>query len=80
MDGNGALGPQKRHLPRVAGHRAGDASAAERRLRLARGLKVEALTLYAFSVEELAGGRRRRIEFFDVSCCGNIFCGKKRCR
>jgi len=49
MDGNGRWA-QKRHLPRVAGHRAGTQSARMAIETCAR-LKVEALTLYAFSVE-----------------------------
>jgi undecaprenyl diphosphate synthase len=49
MDGNGRWA-QKRHLPRVAGHRAGTQSARIVIETCAR-LHVEALTLYAFSVE-----------------------------
>ena len=49
MDGNGRWA-QKRHLPRVAGHRAGTQSARTTIETCAR-LHVEALTLYAFSVE-----------------------------
>jgi undecaprenyl diphosphate synthase len=49
MDGNGRWA-QKRHLPRVAGHRAGTQSARTTIETCAR-LRVEALTLYAFSVE-----------------------------
>ena len=49
MDGNGRWA-QKRHLPRVAGHRAGTQSARMTIETCAR-LHVEALTLYAFSVE-----------------------------
>jgi len=49
MDGNGRWA-HKRHLPRVAGHRAGTQSARTTIETCAR-LKVEALTLYAFSVE-----------------------------
>ena len=49
MDGNGRWA-QKRHLPRVAGHRAGTQSARTTIETCAR-LKGEALTLYAFSVE-----------------------------
>lgn len=49
MDGNGRWA-QKRHLPRVAGHRAGTQSARSTIETCAR-LHVEALTLYAFSVE-----------------------------
>jgi undecaprenyl diphosphate synthase len=49
MDGNGRWA-QKRHLPRVAGHKAGTQSARTTIETCAR-LHVEALTLYAFSVE-----------------------------
>jgi undecaprenyl diphosphate synthase len=49
MDGNGRWA-QKRHLPRAVGHRAGTQSARTTIETCAR-LKVEALTLYAFSVE-----------------------------
>jgi len=49
MDGNGRWA-QKRHLPRVAGHRAGTNSARTTIETCAR-LHIEALTLYAFSVE-----------------------------
>ena len=49
MDGNGRWA-QKRHLPRIAGHRSGTQSARTTIETCAR-LKIEALTLYAFSVE-----------------------------
>jgi undecaprenyl diphosphate synthase len=49
MDGNGRWA-QKRHLPRVAGHRAGTQS-ARTTIETCAELHVEALTLYAFSVE-----------------------------
>jgi undecaprenyl diphosphate synthase len=49
MDGNGRWA-QKRHLPRIAGHRAGAHSIREV-VRLAGELGIEALTLYAFSTE-----------------------------
>ena len=49
MDGNGRWA-QQRHLPRVAGHRAGTKSARITIETCAR-LRIEALTLYAFSVE-----------------------------
>ena len=49
MDGNGRWA-QKRHLPRVAGHKAGVRTAREIIETCAR-LKIPALTLYAFSVE-----------------------------
>ena len=49
MDGNGRWA-QRRHLPRIAGHRAGVQAAREIIESCAR-LKVPALTLYAFSME-----------------------------
>lgn len=49
MDGNGRWA-QQWHLPRVAGHRSGTKSARVTIETCAR-LKIEALTLYAFSVE-----------------------------
>lgn len=49
MDGNGRWA-QKRHLPRIAGHRSGTKTARTTIETCAR-LKIETLTLYAFSVE-----------------------------
>jgi undecaprenyl diphosphate synthase len=49
MDGNGRWA-QKRHFPRIAGHRSGTQTARSTIETCAR-LHVEALTLYAFSVE-----------------------------
>ena len=49
MDGNGRWA-KARHLPRVAGHKAG-VEAVRRVTRAARALGIEALTLYAFSSE-----------------------------
>ncbi len=49
MDGNGRWA-QQRHLPRIAGHRSGTQSARTTIETCAR-LNIEALTLYAFSVE-----------------------------
>ena len=49
MDGNGRWA-KARHLPRVAGHKAG-VEAVRRVTRAARTLRIEALTLYAFSSE-----------------------------
>ena len=49
MDGNGRWA-KKRHLPRVAGHRAG-VEAVRNIVRAAGDLGLEALTLYAFSSE-----------------------------
>jgi undecaprenyl diphosphate synthase len=49
MDGNGRWAA-KRHLPRVAGHRAG-AEALRNALQAARDAGIEVLTVYAFSSE-----------------------------
>ena len=49
MDGNGRWA-QRRHLPRVAGHRAGVQS-ARTVIETCAKLKIPALTLYAFSLE-----------------------------
>jgi len=49
MDGNGRWA-QKRHLPRIAGHRSGT-QAARSTIETCARLKIEALTLYAFSME-----------------------------
>ena len=49
MDGNGRWAKQ-RHLPRVVGHQRG-VEAVRTLVRAARGLALEALTLYAFSTE-----------------------------
>lgn len=49
MDGNGRWA-LRRHLPRVAGHRAGTKT-ARTTIEACAKLKIEALTLYAFSVE-----------------------------
>lgn len=49
MDGNGRWA-QRRHLPRIAGHRAG-VKVARQVIETCAKLKVRALTLYAFSLE-----------------------------
>jgi undecaprenyl diphosphate synthase len=49
MDGNGRWA-QRRHLPRIAGHRKGTETARVT-IETCSRLKIEALTLYAFSVE-----------------------------
>ncbi|OJY63699.1 MAG: di-trans,poly-cis-decaprenylcistransferase [Sphingobium sp. 66-54] len=49
MDGNGRWA-KARHLPRIAGHRAG-AEAVRRTLRAASKFGIECVTLYAFSSE-----------------------------
>ena len=58
MDGNGRWA-KKRHLPRVAGHRAGVA-AVRSTVETAARIGVPALTLYAFSAENWK--RRPRTE------------------
>src|SRR3546814_15374461 len=57
MDGNGRWA-KKRHLPRVAGHRAG-VEAVRTIVRAAGDLGVEAMTLYAFSSENWRSEERR---------------------
>ena len=59
MDGNGRWA-QRRHLPRVAGHRAGVQSARTAIETCAR-LGIPALTLYAFSMETGAARKRKLI-------------------
>ena len=49
MDGNGRWA-QRRHLPRIAGHRAG-VKAAREIIETSASLKLPCLTLYAFSLE-----------------------------
>jgi undecaprenyl diphosphate synthase len=49
MDGNGRWA-QRRHLPRIAGHRAG-VKAAREIIETSARLKLQMLTLYAFSLE-----------------------------
>src|SRR6202451_2192281 len=49
MDGNGRWA-QRRHLPRIAGHRAG-VKAAREIIETSARLKLPCLTLYAFSLE-----------------------------
>jgi len=49
MDGNGRWA-QRRHLPRIAGHRAG-VRAARNVIETCANLRIPALTLYAFSME-----------------------------
>src|SRR6267154_1419186 len=57
MDGNGRWA-QRKHLPRAAGHRSGTQTARTTIETCAR-LNIEALTLYAFSVENW---RRPKVE------------------
>ena len=49
MDGNGRWA-KKRHLPRAVGHQRG-VEAVRRLVKAARAMKLQALTLYAFSTE-----------------------------
>ena len=56
MDGNGRWA-KKRHLPRIAGHRAGAHSIREI-VRLSGELRLRALTLYAFSTENWKSPRQ----------------------
>src|SRR5271168_1289264 len=49
MDGNGRWA-KRRHLPRIAGHRAG-ASSARQVIETCARMGIPALTLYAFSLE-----------------------------
>src|SRR6516164_5888999 len=69
MDGNGRW-TQKRHLPRVAGHRAGTQSARTTIETCAR-LHIEALTLYAFSVENWRRPKTE-VEFLMALLCEYI--------
>ena len=62
MDGNGRWAEQ-RHLPRVAGHKAG-AEALRRALQTAADFGVEVLTVYAFSSENW---RRSEEEVSDLT-------------
>src|ERR671929_2416447 len=57
MDGNGHWAA-RRNLPRIAGHRAG-ADAVRRAVETAARLRLECLTLYAFSTENW---KRPRLE------------------
>ena len=61
MDGNGRWA-RKRHMPRVAGHRAGVA-AVRSTVETAARIGVPALTLYAFSVENWKLRPRSETEF-----------------
>ncbi len=61
MDGNGRWA-KRRHLPRVAGHRAGVASVRST-VETAARVGIPALTLYAFSVENWQKRPRTEVEF-----------------
>jgi undecaprenyl diphosphate synthase len=61
MDGNGRWA-RRRHLPRVAGHRAGVASVRST-VETAARVKIESLTLYAFSEENWKKRPRTEVDF-----------------
>jgi undecaprenyl diphosphate synthase len=61
MDGNGRWA-RRRHLPRVAGHRAGVA-AVRSTVETAARVKIPALTLYAFSEENWKRRPRSEVDF-----------------
>ncbi|HSA93705.1 MAG TPA: isoprenyl transferase [Terriglobales bacterium] len=61
MDGNGRWA-KKRHLPRIAGHRAG-ANAVRSVVETAARVHVPSLTLYAFSAENWQKRPRSEVEF-----------------
>src|SRR3981189_467318 len=61
MDGNGRWA-KRRHLPRVAGHRAG-VTAVRSTIETAARIGIPALTLYAFSEENWKKRPRGEVEF-----------------
>ena len=61
MDGNGRWA-KRRHLPRVAGHRAGVASVRST-VETAARIKIPALTLYAFSEENWKKRPKSEVDF-----------------
>ncbi|MBV9087084.1 MAG: isoprenyl transferase [Acidobacteria bacterium] len=61
MDGNGRWA-KHRHMPRIAGHRAGVASVRST-VETAARIRVAALTLYAFSAENWKRRPRGEVEF-----------------
>ncbi len=61
MDGNGRWA-RRRHLPRVAGHRAG-VEAVRSTVETAARIKIPALTLYAFSEENWKRRPRSEVDF-----------------
>jgi undecaprenyl diphosphate synthase len=67
MDGNGRWA-KRRHLPRVAGHRAGVASVRST-VETAARIKIPALTLYAFSEENWKKRPRSEVEFLMGLLC-----------
>lgn len=67
MDGNGRWA-RRRHLPRVAGHRAGVASVRST-VETAARIKIPALTLYAFSEENWKKRPRSEVDFLMSLLC-----------
>jgi undecaprenyl diphosphate synthase len=67
MDGNGRWA-KRRHLPRVAGHRAGVASVRST-VETAARIGIPALTLYAFSEENWKKRPRSEVEFLMGLLC-----------
>ena len=61
MDGNGRWA-KRRHLPRVAGHRAGVASVRST-VETAARIHIPALTLYAFSEENWKKRPKSEVDF-----------------
>jgi len=67
MDGNGRWA-RRRHLPRVAGHRAGVASVRST-VETAARVGISALTLYAFSEENWKKRRKTEVDFLMGLLC-----------
>src|SRR5207249_8270403 len=67
MDGNGRWA-KRRHMPRVAGHRAGVA-AVRSTVETAARVKIGALTLYAFSEENWKKRPKSEVDFLMGLLC-----------
>src|SRR6201987_5007275 len=67
MDGNGR-GARRRHMPRVAGHRAGVA-AVRATVETATRIGIPALTLYAFSEENWRKRPKTEVDFLMRLLC-----------
>src|ERR1700693_3332877 len=67
MDGNGRWA-RRRHMPRVAGHRAGVA-AVRSTVETAAGIGIPALTLYAFSEENWKKRPKTEVDFLMRLLC-----------
>src|SRR5499427_8296072 len=67
MDGNGRWA-RRRHLPRVAGHRAG-VEAVRSTVETAARIKIPALTLYAFSEENWKKRPKSEVDFLMRLLC-----------